>query len=92
MTNAAALLAARIDPRVREYMLASHGSPEPGASIALAALELLPLLDFAMRLGEGTGAVLGVGLLRTAVATQLSMATFATAGIVGRSGIATENS
>jgi nicotinate-nucleotide--dimethylbenzimidazole phosphoribosyltransferase len=92
VTNAAALLAARIDPRVREYMLASHASPEPGASIALAALELRPLLDFAMRLGEGTGGALGVGLLRTAVATQLSMATFATAGIVGRNGIAKETS
>jgi NaMN:DMB phosphoribosyltransferase len=40
-----------------------------------------------MRLGEGTGASLGIALLRTAVSAQLSMATFATAGIVGRSGI-----
>jgi NaMN:DMB phosphoribosyltransferase len=41
-----------------------------------------------MRLGEGTGAALGAFLLRTAVSAELSMATFATAGIVGRAGIA----
>jgi nicotinate-nucleotide--dimethylbenzimidazole phosphoribosyltransferase len=51
-------------------------------------LKLRPLLELDMRLGEGTGACLGVALLRTAVLTQASMATFATAGIVGRSGIA----
>jgi nicotinate-nucleotide--dimethylbenzimidazole phosphoribosyltransferase len=88
VTNAALLAATRIDRGVRDYVLASHGSPEPGASVALDALELRPLLDFGMRLGEGTGAALGVALLRTAVTVQLSMATFATAGIVGRAGIA----
>jgi nicotinate-nucleotide--dimethylbenzimidazole phosphoribosyltransferase len=44
----------------------------------------VPLFDLGMRLGEGTGAVLGMHLLRTAVVAQASMATFATAGIVGR--------
>ena len=86
VTNAAALAAARLDPSVRPYLLASHVSPEPGARIALAALGLRPLFDLGMRLGEGTGAALGLALLRTAVNTQLSMATFATAGIVGRAG------
>jgi nicotinate-nucleotide--dimethylbenzimidazole phosphoribosyltransferase len=68
-------------------MLASHASPEPGASVALGTLGLVPLLSLGMRLGEGTGAALGIALLRTAVATQLSMATFATAGVVGRAGV-----
>jgi nicotinate-nucleotide--dimethylbenzimidazole phosphoribosyltransferase len=53
---------------------------------------LVPLLDLGMRLGEGTGAALGVALLRVAVSTQLSMATFATAGIVGRAGLAEKRS
>jgi nicotinate-nucleotide--dimethylbenzimidazole phosphoribosyltransferase len=87
VTNAAALVAAKIDPEVRPYLLASHASPEPGASLALAELGLAPLLQLGMRLGEGTGAALGIVLLRTAVDAQLSMATFATAGIVGRAGI-----
>lgn len=88
VTNAAALLAAQMEPHVRGYLLAAHESPEPGARVALTHLRLTPLLALEMRLGEGTGACLGVALLRTAVLTQRSMATFATAGIVGRSGIA----
>ena len=87
VTDAAALVAVAIDPRVGDYLLASHISPEPGAAIALDALGLRPLFDLGMRLGEGTGAALGAALLRTAVSTQLSMATFATAGIVGRAGV-----
>jgi nicotinate-nucleotide--dimethylbenzimidazole phosphoribosyltransferase len=86
VTQAAALAAVAIDPGVRDYFLAAHVSPEPGSRAALAHLRLLPLFDLEMRLGEGTGAVLGLALLRAAVRTQLSMATFATAGIVGRSG------
>ena len=88
VTNAAALVAAALEPHVVGYLLAAHESPEPSARIALEHLQLRPLLELDMRLGEGTGACLGVALLRTAVLTQASMATFATAGIVGRSGIA----
>ena len=78
-------------PTSRGYLLAAHGSTEPGARHALAKLELEPLLDLQMRLGEGTGACLGLGLMRTAVAVEHSMATFATAGIVGRSGLKGES-
>lgn len=87
VTNAAALLAVQMEPNVSGYLLAAHESTEPGARAALAHLRLKPLLQLDMRLGEGTGACLALALLRTAVLTQLSMATFATAGIVGRSGI-----
>jgi nicotinate-nucleotide--dimethylbenzimidazole phosphoribosyltransferase len=87
VTNAAALVAVALEPNVRGFLLAAHASPEPGARAALARLQLEPLLQLGMRLGEGTGACLGVALLRTAVSTQLSMATFATAGVVGRSGL-----
>jgi nicotinate-nucleotide--dimethylbenzimidazole phosphoribosyltransferase len=87
VTNAAALLATRLEPNVRGYLLAAHESAEPSARIALADLHLEPLLKLDMRLGEGTGACLGLALLRTAVITQLSMATFSTAGLVGRAGL-----
>jgi nicotinate-nucleotide--dimethylbenzimidazole phosphoribosyltransferase len=50
----------------------------------LDALGLRPLLSLGMRLGEGTGAVLGIELVRTAVALQRDMATFATAGVPRR--------
>ena len=86
VTNAAALIAHAIDENVRGYLIAAHQSTEPAARAALEHLRLTPLLDLQMRLGEGTGACLGVSLLRTAVLAQRSMATFSTAGIVGRSG------
>ena len=87
VTNAAALIAVQIDPAVGAYLIAAHRSPECGAGVALARLGLSPLVDLGMRLGEGTGAALAIALLRTAVHTLLSTATFATAGIVGRAGV-----
>ena len=86
VTNAAALVAQSLEPRIVAYLLAGHVSPEPGARVALQRLGLRPVLDLDMRLGEGTGAVLAIGILRAAVTAQRSMATFATAGIVGRPG------
>jgi nicotinate-nucleotide--dimethylbenzimidazole phosphoribosyltransferase len=88
VTNAAALVAAAIDPGVIPFLLASHASPEPGARVVLEHLRLVPLFDLGLRLGEGTGAALALPLLRCAVDVHLSMATFATAGIVGRAGAA----
>jgi nicotinate-nucleotide--dimethylbenzimidazole phosphoribosyltransferase len=86
VTNAAALVAAAIDRGVAPYLLASHCSPEPGARVALQHLGLSPLFDLGLRLGEGTGAALAFPVLRSAIDVHLSMATFATAGIVGRAG------
>ncbi|MET0596173.1 MAG: nicotinate-nucleotide--dimethylbenzimidazole phosphoribosyltransferase [Polyangiaceae bacterium] len=86
VTHVAALVAAAIDPGVVAYLLASHVSPEPGSRRALSHLGLVPLFDLGLRLGEGTGACLALPVLRSAVDLHLSMATFATAGIVGRSG------
>ena len=82
--TAAALVAQAIDANVTEYLLASHASAERGALIATTALHKKPLLDLGLRLGEGTGALLALDLVRTAVDLQLSMATFATAGVAGR--------
>jgi nicotinate-nucleotide--dimethylbenzimidazole phosphoribosyltransferase len=81
VTNAAALVAHAVDAAVTSCLLASHASPEPGARIALERLGLTPLLSLGMRLGEGTGALLALDLVCSAVALQAEMATFATAGI-----------
>jgi nicotinate-nucleotide--dimethylbenzimidazole phosphoribosyltransferase len=81
LASAAALVSKRFDASVTSYLLASHVSAEHGSVIALSALGLRPLLDLGLRLGEGTGAVLAMDLVRTAVDVQLTMATFATAGV-----------
>jgi nicotinate-nucleotide--dimethylbenzimidazole phosphoribosyltransferase len=81
VTNAAALVACAFDPNLSDNLVASHRSAEQGAGAALEALGLSPLFDLQLHLGEGTGAALAIGLVRTAVAAEASMATFATAGI-----------
>ncbi len=83
IAGAAACAAAAIDPAVRPYLIAGHASREPGHRRALAWLELQPLLDLDLALGEGTGAVLAVPLLRAAVRVLNDMATFAGAGVSG---------
>jgi len=83
LASAAALVARACDANVLDYLLLSHASAERGAAIAADALGKRPLLDLGMRLGEGTGAALAIDLVRTAVALERTMATFATAGTVG---------
>lgn len=82
VTNAAALVAQAIEPKAADHWVASHTSAEPGARIALERLGMKPLLALDMRLGEGTGALLGLDLVLSAVTLQSEMATFATAGVV----------
>lgn len=82
--TAAALVAERLAPGARHWWQAGHRSTEPGHTLALAALELEPILDLRMRLGEGSGAALAVPVLRAAAATLSSMATFAQAGVSDR--------
>jgi nicotinate-nucleotide--dimethylbenzimidazole phosphoribosyltransferase len=79
--DAAALAARALAPAAAGYLVAGHRSVEPGASAALAALGLDPLLDLGMRLGEGTGALLAVPIVRSAAAVLGGMATFAEAGL-----------
>ena len=81
VTAAAALVAARIDPGVRDYFVASHLSPEPGHALVLADLGLRPLLDLGLRLGEGSGAALALPILQSALALLADMATFEQAGV-----------
>jgi len=71
------------DPALIAHCLAGHRSAEPGHARLLAAMGLAPLLDLGLRLGEGTGAALALGVLRGALACHDGMATFAEAGIAG---------
>jgi nicotinate-nucleotide--dimethylbenzimidazole phosphoribosyltransferase len=84
ISGAAALIAAALSPLVKEYMIAAHCSVEPGHRIVLEHLGLKPLLDFDMRLGEGTGAALGISLVEAAVKILNEMATFGEAGVSER--------
>lgn len=81
VVGAAALVAARLAPASVGYMVAAHLSPEPGHRLGLDALGLRPLLDLELRLGEATGALLAVPLLRSAIAIHAEMATFAGAKV-----------
>lgn len=81
-TAAAACLYAA-DSRYLAHCLVGHASAEPGHRRLLAALGQNPVLDFDMRLGEGSGAALALGILRAALACHNGMATFAEAGVSG---------
>jgi len=85
ISGAAALIAWTICPTARDYFIASHRSVEPGHRIALEAMELAPLLDMGMRLGEGTGAALAMHIVDAAARCLAEMATFAEAGVSERS-------
>jgi nicotinate-nucleotide--dimethylbenzimidazole phosphoribosyltransferase len=83
ISGAAALAAVALEPRAVRWMLASHRSFENGHALALDALGLTPLIDFGMRLGEGSGAALTLPLINAALALHGKMATFAEAGVAG---------
>ncbi len=81
ITTAAALVAVRLAAASRDAMVAAHLSPEPGHRRILAALDLDPLLDLGLRLGEASGAALALPLIRSAAALLDEMATFDSAGV-----------
>jgi len=81
--TAAALLACRLNPGVRDWMLFAHCSAEPGHRHLLQALAAEPLLDLGMRLGEGSGAAVALPLLQAACQLHNEMATFSEAGVAG---------
>ncbi len=81
ISSAAALVAVKHNPSVRDWMLFAHASAEPGHATMMQALAAKPLLDLGMRLGEGSGAGVAISLLRLACDLHNQMATFADAGI-----------
>ncbi len=81
ISTAAALIACAIEPKVNDYLFASHTSAENGHKIALKKLKKRAILDLDLRLGEGTGAVLAMSLIEAGVKILTQMATFSEAGV-----------
>lgn len=81
IATAAALAAVRLAPHCRPYLLFAHQSAERGHRFLLEAMRAEPLLSFGMRLGEGTGAAVAMGVVSQSVALYREMATFESAGI-----------
>ncbi|MBF0284624.1 MAG: nicotinate-nucleotide--dimethylbenzimidazole phosphoribosyltransferase [Magnetococcales bacterium] len=81
IASAAALVAASLKPAVKDWMILSHRSAEPGHFPVLRALGDSPLLQLDMRLGEGSGAAAAIPLIRLACALHNKMATFQEAGV-----------
>ncbi|WP_103334580.1 nicotinate-nucleotide--dimethylbenzimidazole phosphoribosyltransferase [Pseudotabrizicola formosa] len=80
---AAALVLQQTQPGALDHCLAGHVSADVGHGRLLAALDKKPLLDLGLRLGEGSGAALALGIVKGAVACHSGMATFAEAGVSG---------
>lgn len=84
ISGAAALIAYHIEPKTKEYMLASHCSVEIGHKVILEHIGLRPLFNLDLRLGEGTGAALGISLADAAIKILTEMATFESAKVANR--------
>jgi nicotinate-nucleotide--dimethylbenzimidazole phosphoribosyltransferase len=83
IAGAATLAAVAICPVAAEYVLPSHRSAEPGHTVVLELLGMQPVFELDMRLGEGTGAALAMGVIDAACRMLSGMATFAEAGVSG---------
>ncbi len=81
ISGAAALIATTLCPELKDYLIASHVSAEAGHRIMLEHMGLQPLLNLDLRLGEGTGAALGMFLVEASARILSEMATFAEAGV-----------
>ncbi|MBD3183946.1 nicotinate-nucleotide--dimethylbenzimidazole phosphoribosyltransferase [Candidatus Poribacteria bacterium] len=81
ISSAAALIAVEIKPEVKEYIFAAHKSVEIGHTAILNRIEVQPILDMQMCLGEGTGAVLAMDLIEAGVKILNEMASFGEAGV-----------
>lgn len=82
--SVAALVAVRLNPSCRDWLLFAHRGAEPGHRYLLETLQAQPLLDLGLRLGEGSGAALAVPLVRLACQLHNGMATFAEAAVADR--------
>ncbi|MHC1783863.1 MAG: nicotinate-nucleotide--dimethylbenzimidazole phosphoribosyltransferase [Anaerolineaceae bacterium] len=84
ISTAAAMIAVVIAPQIKPYLIASHCSQENGHRLMLKWLGKTPLVELNFRLGEGTGAVIGISLAEAAVKIMDEMATFEEAGVSGK--------
>lgn len=85
IATSAALVAIHLQPEVKAWLFMAHRSAEPGHRHMVEAIGIEPLLDLAMRLGEGSGAAAAVPVLQMAIITHTQMATFAEAGVSEKS-------
>jgi nicotinate-nucleotide--dimethylbenzimidazole phosphoribosyltransferase len=92
IAGAAALVAAALAPDSVGAMIAGHCSSEPGAARALDHLGLRPLVDLDLRLGEGSGAALSLGLVQSAVRILREVSTFDSAGVTDKDGAGSDPS
>jgi nicotinate-nucleotide--dimethylbenzimidazole phosphoribosyltransferase len=81
ISTAGALVAHELHPHVRDYLFAAHQSVEVGHRFMLERIGVEPILDLKLRLGEGTGAALAMGLIEAGVKVLREMATFEQAGV-----------
>ncbi len=81
ISSAAALVAYRIEPGTKDYMIAAHSSVEIGQKYIFEQIGIEPLLNLNMRLGEGTGAALAMTIVDAAIKVMTQMATFESAGV-----------
>ncbi|MES1953629.1 nicotinate-nucleotide--dimethylbenzimidazole phosphoribosyltransferase [Salinisphaera hydrothermalis] len=81
ISSVAALAAVRLNPGVADWLMFGHRSAEAGHAGVLDVLGAVPILDLAMRLGEGSGAMTAVATIRAALAVHAKMATFTEAGV-----------
>ena len=81
ISTAAALVAVSLKPVINEYIFAAHKSQERGHEVLLEWLKQKPILDLSLRLGEGTGAVLGMSLIESGVKILREVLTFEEAGV-----------
>ncbi|MBU4376305.1 MAG: nicotinate-nucleotide--dimethylbenzimidazole phosphoribosyltransferase [Candidatus Omnitrophica bacterium] len=85
ISTAAALIAYTIEPKIKGYLIASHSSVEKGHRVILDYMGLKPILNLDLRLGEGTGAALGISIVEASVRILNEMATFKSANVSERS-------
>lgn len=83
ISASAALIAYCLEPKTKEYMIASHASVERGHIFALNHIGLKPVFDLELRLGEGTGAALAMGIIEASLKIMTEMATFKSAQVSG---------
>ena len=84
ISGAAALIAYHLEAKIKDYLIASHCSVERGHRVILEHMGLTPLLELGLRLGEGTGAALGISLTEASIKIMTEMATFRSAGVSER--------
>jgi nicotinate-nucleotide--dimethylbenzimidazole phosphoribosyltransferase len=81
ISTAGALIAYELDSRVKDYLFSAHKSVERGHAVMLERMGLRPFVDLDLRLGEGTGAAIGISLIEAALRVYNEMATFGDAGV-----------